>query len=116
MMPCSASLSCLERPTRGPMTWLTAWRAERDERGGSREVRNRDGAAALSGVPRHRPPVLLRGGDRAAVLPRELGGPAGAQRRRRGLLRGDDVGCVGVGHVPPGALRQERPGGDVQGR
>ena len=29
---------------------------------------------------------------------------------RRGLLRGDDVRRVGVGHVPAGPVRQERAG------
>ena len=33
-----------------------------------------------------------------------------SDRRRRGLLRGHDVRRVGVGHVPPGAIRQERQG------
>ena len=29
---------------------------------------------------------------------------------RRGLLRGDDDRRLGVGHVPPGAVREERAG------
>src|SRR5947199_4026242 len=87
-----------------------------DERGGSREVRDRDGAAALPGVPRHRAPVLLRGGDRAPVLPGQPGRPARTQLRRRGLLRGGDAGRMGLGPVPAGPLRQERPGDDFQGR
>ena len=46
------------------------------ERRGSREVRDRDGAHALQGVPGHRLPVLLRGGDRAPLLPGQLRGRA----------------------------------------
>ncbi|CAA9216320.1 MAG: Protein often found in Actinomycetes clustered with signal peptidase and/or RNaseHII, partial [uncultured Actinomycetospora sp.] len=86
------------------------------ERGGSREVRDRHGALALPRVPRHRRAVLLRGGDRAPLLPGQLGGREGPERRRRGLLRGHHVRRLGVGHVPAGAVRQERAGGDVQGR
>ena len=36
--------------------------------------------------------------------------------RRRGLLRGDHAGRLGVGHVPPGPVREERPGCHLQGR
>src|SRR4028118_2216827 len=64
-----------------------------DEHRGPGEVRDRDGAAALSRVPGHRPAVHLRGGDRAALLPRQLRGPAGPRSGRRGLL-------------PPSALRR----------
>ena len=39
-----------------------------------------------------------------------------AHLRRRGLLRGRDARRLGVGHVPAGAVREERPGDDVQGR
>ena len=39
-----------------------------------------------------------------------------ASRRRRGLLRADDARRLGVGHVPPGPVREERAGRDVQGR
>ena len=52
-----------------------------DEHRGSREVRDRDGAAALSRVPGHRPPVHLRRGDRAAVLPGQLRRPPGPRGR-----------------------------------
>ena len=51
----------------------------------------------------------LRRRDRAPVLPHQPRRPAGAQHRgRRGLLRGDDGRRLGLGHVPPGAVRQER--------
>ncbi|CAA9443388.1 MAG: Protein often found in Actinomycetes clustered with signal peptidase and/or RNaseHII, partial [uncultured Pseudonocardia sp.] len=83
---------------------------------GPREVRVRDGADALQGVPRHRRPVHLRGGDRAALLPGQLRGRRGPQRRRRDLLRGPHVRCVGVGPLPAGAVREERARADVQGR
>ena len=39
-----------------------------------------------------------------------------AQRRRRDLLRGPDVRRLGLGHVPARPVREERAGGDVQGR
>ena len=42
------------------------------KRRGSREVRDRNGAHALQGVPGHRVPVLLRRGDGAPLLPREF--------------------------------------------
>ena len=37
-------------------------------------------------------------------------------RERRSLLRARAAGRVGLGHVPPGALRRQRAGRDVQGR
>ncbi|CAA9314640.1 MAG: Protein often found in Actinomycetes clustered with signal peptidase and/or RNaseHII, partial [uncultured Frankineae bacterium] len=86
------------------------------ERRGAREVRDRDGAAALPGVPRHRPAVRLRGRDRAPLLPGQLGGRAAAHLRGRGLVRADAHRRLGVGHVPPGALREVGAGADLQGR
>src|SRR6185312_7538974 len=100
----------------GRETSRRTWEEFNSERRGSREVRDRDGAHPLQGVPGHRVPVLLRGGDRAPLLPGELRGRGRAQRGRRDLLRGPDVRRLGVGHVPPGSLREERPGADVQGR
>ena len=41
---------------------------------------------------------------------------AAQHRQRRGLVRGDDGRRLGVGHVPAGAVRQERARADVQGR
>ena len=62
-------------------------------------------------------PVLLRRGDRAPVLPHQLRRRAGAhQRRRRGVLRGAHDRRLGVGHVPPGPVREERARAHLQGR
>src|SRR5690606_19401986 len=60
--------------------WMTMVREEsaRHECRRSREVRNRDGAVALSRVPRRRRALLVRRRDRAAFLPdqqRRLPGP-----------------------------------------
>ncbi|WP_345409596.1 hypothetical protein [Nonomuraea salmonea] len=49
---------CLSRHTGGPVR-----QEDRDERRGSRKVRNRDGAAALPRIPRCRRFVHIRGGD-----------------------------------------------------
>src|SRR5215469_12367549 len=87
------------------------------ERGGSREVRDRDGASALSRVPRRGRPVHARGRDGAAVLPDQSGRPQrppGGQRG--GLLRGHHAGRLGLGHVPARAVREECSGCYLQGR
>src|SRR6478609_1972467 len=61
-------MSCCQsgRPTREREGWNR-------ERRGSREVRDRNGAHALQGVPGHRFPVLLRRGDGAPLLPGQFG-------------------------------------------
>ena len=80
----------------------------RDERRGSREVRDRDGAAALSRVPRHRRPFsYVVETERRFYLTNSVDLQV-AQRRRRGLLRGPDVRRLGLGHVPAGPVREER--------
>src|SRR5699024_3661470 len=61
-------------------------------------------------------PVHLRDRDRAPLLPRQPGGPAGPLRRRRGLLRAAARGRLGVGHLPIEPLRALRARGDLQGR
>src|SRR5680860_288678 len=96
------------------LIWLT-WRRG-DERGGSREVRDRDGAPPLSRVSRRGGDLQVRRGDGPAFLPVQPGGREGAHRGRGRVLRGDDDRRLGVGHVPPGAVREEREGADVQGR
>ena len=78
-----------------------------DEYRGSRELRDRHGAAALSRVQGHRVAVQLCRRDRAPLLPDQRGRPPAAQRRRRDLLRADDARRVGVGHVPSGAVRED---------
>ncbi len=87
-----------------------------DERGGSREVRDRDGADALPGVPRRRRHLQVRRGDRPALLPVQPGRREGPHRGRRRVLRGLDDRRLGLGHVPPRPVRQERQGADLQGR
>ena len=46
--------------------------------------------------------------ERRFYLTNDVDVHAAQHRRRRDLLRGDDARRLGVGHVPPGALRQER--------
>ena len=60
--------------------------------------------------------LQVRRGDRPPLLPVQPGRREGAHRGRRRVLRGVDDRRVGVGHVPPGAVRQERQGADLQGR
>src|SRR5699024_4528483 len=74
------------------------------------------GTGAVPRVPRCGEPVLLRGGDRAALLPGQSCGSAGAFGRWRGVLRADPDRCVGVGHLPLGPVRAFGACGDLQGR
>src|ERR1700722_4522761 len=95
----------------------SCWREEEDECGGSREVRDRDGAPALPRVPGRGRAVQPCRRDRAPLLPDQPGGaerPHG--RQRRGVLRGHDAGCLGVGHVPACAFREECTSCYIQGR
>src|SRR3954452_1238111 len=103
-------------PSYDRLSRTTTGSAPADECRGPREVRDRDGARALSGVPRRRPSVLLRRRDRAPVLPDQRRAGERACRGWRDLLRGRHDRRLGLGHVPPRAVRQERPRADVQGR
>ena len=60
--------------------------------------------------------LQVRRGDRPPLLPVQPGRREGAHRGRRRVLRGLDDRRLGVGHVPPGPVRQERQGADLQGR
>ena len=97
------------RPRRGD-------RMRAGEFGGSREVRDRDGAAALPRVPRRRRPLLPRGRDRARFY---LANSVDVKVRADGGEVYFDVTMqrrLGLGHLPSGALRQERARRDLQGR
>ncbi|CAA9252678.1 MAG: Protein often found in Actinomycetes clustered with signal peptidase and/or RNaseHII, partial [uncultured Acidimicrobiales bacterium] len=86
------------------------------EHGRPRALRSRDRAPALQGVQGRLPDVHPRGGDRAALLPRQPRAADGAGGGRAQLDRARAAGRLGVGHVPPEPLRGLGPHRDVQGR
>src|SRR4029077_7108486 len=77
---------------------------------------DRHRAAALPRVPRRAPDVLLRRGDRAAVLPGQRRPAPRPPGRRADVLRARPPRRLGLGHVPPGPVRLQRPGRDVPRR